>query len=144
MKKLTLKVGLIALLAMGLSLPQAMAQSPEVPQGNETIISTPRLEDDDDDNPPPPPPPPNVFSIDENELKVKLFPNPTSGRITLQSTGTMEQGEVIVTNLTGSVVHKSSLASVNFSEGIELNMSRLKAGTYFVNLGKERVRFIKI
>jgi hypothetical protein len=76
-------------------------------------------------------------SIQENELEAgySLFPNPTTGLVTLGFT--LEEAglvEVRVTDLLGQMVTTTSTGAAPGQGNIVMDLSALAAGTYFVNL----------
>jgi len=64
---------------------------------------------------------------------VKLFPNPTSGALTIAFAGVLEQGAVRVLDLAGRVVLEEALAAGRM-QSVEVNLGQMQAGVYVVEL----------
>lgn len=75
-----------------------------------------------------------VVGVEENEAEYTLYPNPTSQTFTIQ---TLVDGNstVDIVNMLGQSV--KSIANVNLSEELSIDVSTLKSGVYFVNISTE-------
>jgi hypothetical protein len=62
-----------------------------------------------------------------------MFPNPTSGALTLTFPGELEQGAVRVLDLAGRVVMDMAIAASR-TASVELEIGQLQAGLYVVEL----------
>lgn len=64
-----------------------------------------------------------------------VSPNPTSGlcEISLE-TGMNEPAQMTIQNLTGKAVYESTLPALGANQKIQLNLSDLDAGTYFIRI----------
>ena len=68
-------------------------------------------------------------TLKDSKESVSLFPNPTNGPVAINGVA----GAVTVTNMLGeSIVHDAS--SIARGENVELDLSRLPAGTYFARI----------
>jgi hypothetical protein len=77
----------------------------------------------------------NEMSVIENQLsRIALFPNPTSGSITLQS-NTMDINSIQVTTITGQTVLSHTFNQP--SQIHSLNVQQLVAGSYFISIATE-------
>lgn len=85
-----------------------------------------------------------VLTTREEELKtpeatgektVKVYPNPTTGILTVEMTNLGDRGEITISNIVGEVVLKNPY---NNREGAHIDLSRFEKGIYFlqVNDGK--------
>ncbi|QHI35504.1 hypothetical protein IMCC3317_08500 [Kordia antarctica] len=73
-----------------------------------------------------------VLSVEETNLEnsVELYPNPTSGNVTIKNSGIALQ-QAIITDINGRTVGTHSLSGVSQDKELSLN---LRAGVYFVKL----------
>ncbi|MNE68724.1 hypothetical protein D3C80_1644020 [compost metagenome] len=67
---------------------------------------------------------------------LSLFPNPTSGTLTIQSSGSQD---LKVINLVGSVVRT---ISVTAGESKQVDLSSLGAGSYYLQSKTKVIRFV--
>ncbi|GAJ22338.1 unnamed protein product, partial [marine sediment metagenome] len=69
-----------------------------------------------------------------NELNLELFPNPSSGIVTIKFTGSITTLELFVVDLYGQVLYleKFVISSENFYK--QLDLSGLPKGLYFIKL----------
>ena len=73
----------------------------------------------------------------ENELSVKVYPNPTTENATLEIKGINGKARVIVTDVNGRVID-----DVNVSDGVEtitINSERYASGVYYVRVMSEGI-----
>lgn len=78
---------------------------------------------------------PDVLSVDDvNSLAqaVRLFPNPTTGLVTLAYGGDQQLQEVTIVDIQGKVVHQEALSTFNQTK--VLNVNSLATGMYFVRV----------
>jgi len=74
-----------------------------------------------------------VLSISETNLEtLKLYPNPTSGIITLQSNNLIENTDITIYNIQGQLVISEEKSPTN--ETIQVDISNLTTGIYFVKI----------
>ena len=74
--------------------------------------------------------------IDENNDKVALFPNPTTGNVTIQANG---MRRITVVSVLGQVVYDTELNADNYV----LNMGQFNAGLYMVRVYTENGMAVK-
>ncbi|MEM5565918.1 T9SS type A sorting domain-containing protein [Psychroserpens sp. AS72] len=72
----------------------------------------------------------NDVAIDENEIV--MYPNPTSGPVTIAYSGAQPIGIISVVDINGKVVRK--LTNEGFSSEIQFNVQDLSSGVYFINI----------
>lgn len=70
----------------------------------------------------------DVTNFDENQINFRIFPNPTSDKLFINSEKTIQK--ITMYNLLGQQIKK---IQANFKTG-EINISNLHTGTYFLNL----------
>jgi hypothetical protein len=68
--------------------------------------------------------------MDENDANVALFPNPTSGNVTIQAQG---MSRITVVSVLGQVVYDTELNA----DEVTLNMGQFNAGMYMVRVYTE-------
>jgi hypothetical protein len=85
-----------------------------------------------------------VLTTDEEEFKtpeaaggraLKVYPNPTTGILTVEMTNLGDRGEITILNIVGEVVLKSHY---NNSEGTRIDLSRFEKGIYFLQVNDGR------
>lgn len=72
----------------------------------------------------------STVSIDENNLKINIYPNPTNGIFTLETEGISEPITVIISDVSGRTLQVLK----SHSEFTEVNLSGVSAGTYFIKV----------
>ncbi|MBP5572538.1 MAG: T9SS type A sorting domain-containing protein, partial [Bacteroidales bacterium] len=72
----------------------------------------------------------NVDAIGENDGNVALYPNPTSGNVTIEAAG---MSRITVVSVLGQVVFDTELNADNYT----LNMAQFNAGMYMVRIYSE-------
>ncbi len=143
MKKLShLKKILLAFILMaGLSVP-AIAQK-EVVKVNE---KNPHPEDAElvqsriPDFPLPPPP---AIGLDEEKHSdlLKLYPNPNQGRFTI-AMDKLGGKEIMITNLVGQEVYHQKVPA--YEHELQIDITNLKTGFYFLKVDRKVLRFRKL
>ena len=76
---------------------------------------------------------------EENGDAFKVYPNPSDGIFTLETTGAFPNSEYIVTDLTGRIIVKKQLIQ---SPGI-IDLSEFPAGIYILNYNGHATKIIK-
>ena len=82
-----------------------------------------------------------VISIKRNGFennKIKVFPNPTQGILTLITDFNFEYKTINIVNTLGQVVYSEN--NINQSS---ININHLPNGVYFLKMGDEMGRFVK-
>ncbi|HXS36461.1 MAG TPA: PKD domain-containing protein [Flavipsychrobacter sp.] len=75
------------------------------------------------------------------ENKISIYPNPTTGMVTIQWNNTKAQAaDVTVTNITGQKVFQTQLKASNQNA---LNLSQLNSGIYLINVTSDGIREIQ-
>jgi hypothetical protein len=75
-----------------------------------------------------------------NSIQLKVFPNPTSGILNIQSEADMETEMVIkLIDESGKVVYENRYDKVDAGTGITLNLSNLKNGMYFLRINNSNI-----
>jgi hypothetical protein len=69
-----------------------------------------------------------------------IFPNPTSGIITVTSNNNENNSEYIISDLTGKIVSEGLI----YGESSQIDISYLQEGIYFLQLGKNKSESFKI
>lgn len=67
----------------------------------------------------------------ENRWNVELFPNPTDGNFTLVSKSESEKLDVMITDITGKIIYKNTINTINFIINLELDASK---GIYLITI----------
>src|SRR5690606_41231488 len=84
-----------------------------------------------------------LIGIGENEFanNLLLYPNPTTGEITLKNNTTAQLNNIIITDVKGRTIKNIDLSGA----GIETNFSldELATGMYFVKINAENTSVIK-
>ena len=70
-------------------------------------------------------------NLNESPFGLKLFPNPTENRVTIEFQEKVTKAEITITDLTGKVMLKTE---VNESQRVEFNTGDLGTGIYFVRV----------
>jgi hypothetical protein len=73
----------------------------------------------------------NVVSLTANELQVKVYPNPSNGKFTVELNDTQPDITVIIYDLSGSAISRSTSYNTN-QLGVEL--SGIRKGIYFIRI----------
>jgi hypothetical protein len=84
-----------------------------------------------------------VFPLSVNDVislnNVTIYPNPSNGIVFVDLEAyALPKVDIIVTNLTGSTVHQTSINNVNGKQSTTLDLSDLAKGTYIIKLQSER------
>jgi hypothetical protein len=77
--------------------------------------------------------------LTKTNLKVKAYPNPTHGKITVESAAVNAGDMIDIYNLNGTLVRKYTAEKGKTT----LDMSSLPAGIYIVKINNERVKVVK-
>jgi len=78
---------------------------------------------------------------DELAKGVIVAPNPTTGKFSISTQEPLQQVEVIVTNLVGAVVYRTSLP--NLHSNLSINLSNLPNGLYLVQVQAKKLRVMR-
>jgi hypothetical protein len=73
-----------------------------------------------------------LLEVDNNRMKVTIYPNPTEGNTTLSIEGLKENAKVIMTDVQGRVV--SSQAMTAGQKTLTISRNNLRAGVYYVRV----------
>jgi len=73
----------------------------------------------------------NIFTTS----KIKVFPTVSNGEVFITSLNTIEKTELSVFNITGQNVYSKTL-NISSDKKV-LNLTSLKSGIYFIQIGKE-------
>jgi hypothetical protein len=83
-----------------------------------------------------------ITNVSGNETSVVVFPNPSNGKLNIQSTvNSNEKANVTVADITGRIVYA---ATVNFAAGTAINqidISTLNNGVYMINVKSASVNY---
>ncbi len=81
-----------------------------------------------------------ITSVDntETESALKLYPNPVSDRLTIESNN--ETGSAHIINMLGKVVETVQLSNTSTS----IDVSHYQAGMYFIVIDSSKYKFIKL
>lgn len=88
----------------------------------------------------------NNTGIDENETSLfQLFPNPTTGKISLKFDNQItENTEINVIDITGKIVYKEVISVLNSNQNKELDLSNLGSGVYHIKVKNKTQVFNKV
>ncbi|MBC5775741.1 endonuclease [Pontibacter sp. KCTC 32443] len=78
---------------------------------------------------------------DELASGIVVVPNPAPGKFSIYTAEPLQHTEVVITNMIGSVVYRASVPVMQ--ESMEVNLSRLPAGFYLVQLQAKKVRVVR-
>ena len=86
------------------------------------------------------------MGFNEADLYITTYPNPSSGEINILLSENMDT-KIVITDISGRVAYKNTF----FSQKINLNLSALASGTYFLSvlnednqvLTSEKIQLIK-
>lgn len=82
--------------------------------------------------------------LDENVMNASLFPNPTSGTVTVQFANELNLETIIVTDVTGRIIRSSQNIT---TQNYEVDLTREAKGIYYVNFAangtEQTLRIIK-
>ncbi|WP_317899237.1 VPS10 domain-containing protein [Aurantibacillus circumpalustris] len=74
-----------------------------------------------------------------NKTLYSIFPNPTKGKLTLATSSSSEKAmNLEVMDVSGKIVFKQQLSFTNSEKQIDINISELSSGTYFIKLVSEK------
>jgi hypothetical protein len=89
--------------------------------------------------------PTNIFSSEKTKSEIKIYPNPTTNILTLETNSTNLLSSITIYSTDGRKVREEILSSKE--EKVELNLSGLAGGIYFLDCvgekGKQMVRVVK-
>ncbi|MGB1268710.1 MAG: M36 family metallopeptidase [Flavobacteriaceae bacterium] len=75
------------------------------------------------------------LSVNENEFdNLSIYPNPTSGILSIGSSNNLDAAIVSVYDIAGRALNNAVAAKHNSSNELSLNMSQLASGVYFVTI----------
>ena len=74
-----------------------------------------------------------------SESKFKVYPNPTSGNITIEGLQSSANVNYELYDITGKIVQTKTLLS---STNMNVNISHLQSGIYFLNLYENNKRYV--
>jgi PKD repeat protein len=70
----------------------------------------------------------------ENQL-YRIYPNPTSGKLSIQFGNQITKNtEINVIDITGKIVYKETISTLNPSQTMEIDLSKLGSGVYHIQL----------
>ena len=75
--------------------------------------------------------------------QLSILPNPSTGRIAVRSELSVNAAQIEVVNTLGQVVVRQSLAQLAAGQSLELNLSSLDKGIYFVHVSGEDFRAVQ-
>ncbi|NDK54956.1 endonuclease [Pontibacter fetidus] len=78
---------------------------------------------------------------DEIAAGVVVAPNPARGKFSITTEEQLQHAEIVITNLLGSVVYRTSMAVLN--DKLEVDLSKLPAGLYLVQLQAKKIRLVR-
>ncbi|MER2999007.1 endonuclease [Pontibacter populi] len=78
---------------------------------------------------------------DEIASGVIVAPNPARGKFSISTEVPLQQAEVIITNLLGSVVYRATLPVLQ--DKLDVDLSRLPAGLYVVQLQAKQLKVVR-
>lgn len=82
--------------------------------------------------------------LDENVMNASLFPNPTSGTVTVQFPNELNLETIVVTDVTGRIIRSSQNIT---TQNYEVDLTREAKGIYYVNFAangtEQTLRIIK-
>ncbi|MCG6191382.1 T9SS type A sorting domain-containing protein, partial [Maribellus maritimus] len=84
--------------------------------------------------------PVGINSAENKEFEIKMYPNPTSGEVTIKFSSKISNAELIITDITGKTVFNGQ---VNAEQEIMLNLSDNVSGIYFVRLIMDKKQIVK-
>ena len=84
-----------------------------------------------------------VLGIEDNELEssVRIFPNPTSGQVTLFNDSNMDIDNITILDINGRIIKQITMDST--TTNINFSLVSLAQGMYFVKIENETTNIIK-
>jgi hypothetical protein len=86
---------------------------------------------------------PCILPISKLDLTLHLFPNPTSGRLTIRSSlylGLDQYARLLIYNQIGQLVYTKHIQLIELQRGLSIDMHSFPAGTYFITVNGNTVR----
>ncbi|SNR59749.1 T9SS type A sorting domain-containing protein [Flavobacterium sp. ov086] len=71
-----------------------------------------------------------------NEAYMKIYPNPTSSILNIESTSDISDAKVTISNIIGNIVNSNNYSVVN-PKLISINVTGLTVGTYFITIDSQ-------
>ncbi|MBJ6117723.1 endonuclease [Pontibacter sp. BT310] len=78
---------------------------------------------------------------DEIALGVIVAPNPAPGKFSISTEKPLQQAEIVITNLLGSVVYRATIPVLQ--DKLEIDLSKLPAGLYVVQLQAKQLKVVR-
>ncbi|WP_162428224.1 endonuclease [Pontibacter pudoricolor] len=78
---------------------------------------------------------------DEIALGVLVAPNPAPGKFSISTEKPLQQAEIVITNLLGSVVYRATIPVLQ--DKLEVDLSRLPAGLYVIQLQAKQLKVVR-
>jgi hypothetical protein len=88
----------------------------------------------------------NPLSLEENENEFKgliVFPNPTNGSLNITSDLSLQNAKISLFDITGRVLSKSVNISIINSNKLNVNVSNLASGNYFITIEDDKHKSTK-
>jgi extracellular elastinolytic metalloproteinase len=84
-----------------------------------------------------------VLGIEDNELEssVRIFPNPTSGQVTLFNDSNMDINNITILDINGRIIKQITMDST--TTNINFSLVSLAQGMYFVKIENETTSIVK-
>ena len=84
-----------------------------------------------------------VLGIEDNELEssVRIFPNPTSGQVTLFNDSNMDVDSITVLDINGRIIKQ--IAMDGTATNINFSLASLAQGMYFVKIETDTASIVK-
>ena len=84
------------------------------------------------------------LSVDDNEFEnLKIYPNPTSGEISITSAKNLENVSIQILDVSGRKLTQALQPTLISSNEIKVDMSRFATGSYFIIIQDEQHRSVK-
>lgn len=83
----------------------------------------------------------NITSVNENRVKISIYPNPTESFINIESEDMIESYDIL--DLSGKIV--ASNTTTLYQNQLSVNIEKLSKGTYFIRINENLYkRFVKL
>jgi hypothetical protein len=77
---------------------------------------------------------PTLVAVEETKVKSLVYPNPSSGLVTVQLGLSQSKAEVVIMNSNGTIIERRAVTAKNLNETFQFNLRNKAAGVYTVQI----------
>ena len=81
--------------------------------------------------------------MSEKKIAINIFPNPANNSINITCSN-FDFNAIVITDLLGKEIPSNLLLSTSNGDTVNINISKLLPGVYFLKINSELKRFIKV